>query len=113
FVPNAYVSNNTNLCVGQFLFINEVAWDDPTHLLPEYRLMKIFYKESEIFFTNILQIPLIPNVKSYLELLKNYSQNNITDEITNNVWKIFENLNDENNKNLISKKFIAYIHFSI
>ncbi|CAF4222975.1 unnamed protein product, partial [Rotaria sordida] len=101
FVPGSYVSNNTDLCVGQFLFINDVVWDDPTHLLPEYCLMKHFYKELEILFTTILQIPLTPNIKSYLELLKNYSQKIITDEITNNVWKIFENLNDEDNENII------------
>ncbi|CAF1346358.1 unnamed protein product [Rotaria sordida] len=79
---------------------NDKLWDDPTHLLPEHYLMKHFYKELEVLFTNILQIPLKPNVKSYLELLKNYSQKNITDELTNNVWKIFENLHDEDNDSI-------------
>ena len=106
FIPDSSVLNNNDLCVGQFLFINEVVWDDPTNLLPEHRLMKHFYKELERLFTNILQISLTPNVKSYLELLKNYSQKNITDEVANNVWKILENLNDEDNDNIISKNSI-------
>ncbi|CAF1427004.1 unnamed protein product, partial [Rotaria sordida] len=62
FVPDSYILNNNDLCIGQFLFINEIVWDDPTHLLPEHYLMKHFYKELEVFFTNILQIPLKPNV---------------------------------------------------
>ncbi|CAF1437188.1 unnamed protein product, partial [Rotaria sordida] len=40
---------------------NDKLWDDPTHLLPEHYLMKHFYKELEVLFTNILQIPLKPN----------------------------------------------------
>ncbi|CAF1243888.1 unnamed protein product [Rotaria sordida] len=45
FVPDSSISNNNDLCIGQFLFINEIVWDDPTHLLPEHYLMKHFYKE--------------------------------------------------------------------
>lgn len=108
FLPDSHTSNNTDLCVGQFLFINEVIWDDPTHLLPEHCLMKHFYKELERLFIDILQIPLIPNIQSYFELLKTYSQKNITDELTNNIWKIFENLNDQDNDAIISKNSITY-----
>ncbi|UJR11943.1 hypothetical protein I4U23_016121 [Adineta vaga] len=78
-----------------------IIWDDPTHLLPEHYLMKYFYKELERLFIDILRIPLTPNFNSYLELLKNYSQKEITDEITNNIWKIFENLKDEDNNTII------------
>ncbi|CAF3937199.1 unnamed protein product, partial [Rotaria sordida] len=101
FLPDSPISKNTDLCIGQFLFINEVAWDDPTHLLPEHNFIKSLYPDLENFFKHVLQIPSTPNAKCYLELLEKYSKENITDQQTENIWKIFDNLNDEDNDSII------------
>ncbi|CAF4224734.1 unnamed protein product, partial [Rotaria sp. Silwood2] len=101
FVPDSPSSEKTDLCAGHFLFINEVAWDDSTHLLPEHNFIKALYPDLETFFKHVLQIPSIPNVKCYIGLLEKYSKENITDQQTENVWKIFENLNDEDNDSII------------
>lgn len=104
FVPDSSVTDDTQLCVGHFLFLNEVAWEDPTNLLSEHYCIKKLYPNLERFFSNALQIPERPDVKSYMALLETYSEKNLTaDQITDDVWKIIENLSDKDQDNVISK----------
>ncbi|CAF1484569.1 unnamed protein product, partial [Rotaria sp. Silwood1] len=99
FIPESPPSENTDLCVGRFLFINEVAWDDPTHLLSEPILIKRLYPNLENFFRYVLKIPLIPSSECYLKILEEISKTSVTDQLAENAWQVFENLykNDYDN----------------
>ncbi|CAF3365211.1 unnamed protein product [Rotaria sp. Silwood2] len=101
FVPESLPSENTDLCVGRFLFINEVAWDDPAHLLSEPILIKRLYPNLENFFKCVLKIPLIPSSECYLKILEEYSKTNVTDQLAENTWQIFENLYKNDYDNII------------
>ncbi|CAF1159124.1 unnamed protein product, partial [Didymodactylos carnosus] len=91
-------------CIGEFLYLDEVYWTDPTNLFNKYsknssrqqRSLDIYYNELENLFKYTLNISRAPKSKDYypllfelIESIKTRSSNTY-DEDLNDIWKIYE-----------------------